>query len=433
MRYFTNLLTIAIAGFCCVSTAPVSAQGVDHPFYTVGKKIVDPCGNDFIPRGVNYSLVDDWDFPGNMNSGELSSEIVKANPNTVRIEWYVNYPSGGRPAYALSDLDSVITRFNRAGIVSMVELHDLTGSDNFTSFNNTLLSWWTSPTVVALLQKHKTHIMLNFANEFGLVDWAANPATAYTDWVNHYKNAITAVRNAGIDVPVVIDGPEYGTNLDRVLQAGSTLVTHDPLNRVIMSVHAYWYQKTAADMNTVAIDIANAGFPIILGEVANVQDANGNCSDAIPAYTDLLQSCQTNSIGWLAWTWTNDNCGPRQVTPDGMYGNLSAYGGVIVNNASFGLASHATKACFAKLNVASINDTKTIRVYPNPTQDAFTIESEADGMLYLYNIQGQVVVTSEVSKGRNEIQIAQLPAGIYSGKFAAKGSGELIAFRMVHE
>jgi mannan endo-1,4-beta-mannosidase len=430
MRYITLLIFI-ITITCQANKA--FAQGANHPFYTSGNKILDPCGNEFVPKGVNYSLADDWDFPGNMNSGELSSEIVKANPNTVRIEWYASYPGAGRPAYTVADLDSVVSRFNRAGIVSVIELHDLTGSDAYTPFNNVILPWWTSADVKALLQKHKTHVMLNFANEFGIVNWAANPATAYTAWVNHYKNAITTVRNAGIDVPVIIDAPEYGTSIDVALMAGQALVSSDPLQRVIMSVHAYWYQKSPADMQAAANDMANATFPTLFGEIANVQDATGNCSDPIPAYTDLLQACETKKVGWLAWTWTNDNCGPRQMTTSGMFNNLSVYGSMIVNNANFGLAGHATKSCFFKTSVESINETIQIKVYPNPTSGMFVLESEGDGMLYLYNMQGQVVGSCSISNGNNEIHAESLSAGVYSGKFVSKVNSKVISFRLIHE
>ena len=327
------------------SCAAVVAEGVIH---SEGKDIVSPCNEVFIPRGVNYSLADDWEFPANMNgdpthvNDELSAEIIKAKPNTVRIQWYVNRQAGWK-TYSVADLDMVITRFRNAGIVSIIDLHDVTCSNDYSKFNSTILPWWKQQSVLTMLNKHRGFVMANLANEFGYVNWTANQATAYTTWLNHYKNAISELRAAGIEVPLMIDAPDCGQNLDVVLQAGGPLKLHDPLKNVIMSVHSYWYQNSAADMETRTQQIATATFPIVFGEIANIQDATGQCSDPIPAYANLLQSCQNHGVGWLAWTWTDDWCQERRVAPNGNFSALSTYGDKIVNDPNFGLMTHAEK------------------------------------------------------------------------------------------
>ncbi len=418
-----KIIYLLIAGlFSCSSY--ILAQGNNHPFYTSGKQVLDPCGNEFIIRGVNYSLLDDWDFPGNMNDGgELSAQIIRANPNTVRIQWYVDYGQATRPAYNLSHLDSVLARFTRAGIVSMIELHDLTCKSDDAAFNADLLAWWTDPAVVALVEKYKTHVMVNFANEYGQVNWAANPATAYTAWVNLYKNAITAVRDAGIDVPLVVDGPDCGISLDRVLLAGSTLTDHDPLNRVIMSVHAYWHQYDAAQMDAAVASIENAGFPVIIGEIANIQDATGNCSHEITAYKELLQSCQDRNVGWLAWTWTNDNCPARMMSTNGTFSNLTVYGNTIVNDPGFGLAAQARKACFdASTNaVKDIHHPELVSLSPNPVTGDFVMfkhSSPNPVIIALYDIAGRQLQTWELpvqtSSSATRLDLpSAMPAGVY--------------------
>ncbi|TDE11352.1 cellulase family glycosylhydrolase [Dyadobacter psychrotolerans] len=335
--------TYSIAGAPSCNTTPSFVAGTIH---TDGKNILGPCNEIFIPRGVNYSLADDWEFPENMDGGingynaELSAEIIKAKPNTVRIQWYANRQSGWKP-YSISDLDKVVTRFRNAGIVSIIELHDVTCSDNFVTFNSVILPWWKQPAVVNLLIKHKSWVMVNLANEFGTVKWASNQTAAYTSWVNHYKNAISEVRNAGIQVPLIIDAPDCGQSLDIALQSGESLRLHDPLRNIIMSTHAYWYLDNAAVMEAKVQSIAAASFPVILGEVANVQDATGQCSSGIPAYKDLLQSCQNHNVGWLAWTWTDDWCNNRRITVTGNAAALTEYGNTIINDPGFGLKFHA--------------------------------------------------------------------------------------------
>ncbi len=322
---------------------PTHAQGTIH---TQGNQIMSPCNEVFIPRGVNYSLADDWEFPSNMNgdptgvNNELSAEIIKARPNTVRIEWFANRQSSFQP-YSVADLDMVVSRFKNAGIVSIIDLHDVTCSNNYTTFNSVILPWWKQQSVLNLLNKHKGYVIANIANEFGYVNWAGNVQAGYDIWLAHYKSVITELRAAGIQVPFMIDAPDCGQSLNFALQAGPALKQQDPLHNIIMSAHAYWYSDDAAAMETKAQQIAAADFPVVLGEIANIQDATGPCSNAIDAYTSLLQSCQNHNIGWLSWTWTDDQCSERRMTPNGSFANLTAYGNVIVNNANFGLKDHA--------------------------------------------------------------------------------------------
>ncbi len=346
---FLKTYSIEGAASCAVVTEPPThAAGTIH---TLGNQILSACEEVFIPRGMNYSLADDWEFPANINgdpthvNDELSAEIIKAKPNIVRIEWYANRAAGWKP-YTVADLEVVVSRFRNAGIVSVIDLHDLTCSNDYTQFNNTVLPWWKQQSVLNLLNKHKGYVIVNIANEFGNVLWASNQTTAYTTWLNNYKNAITELRAVGIQVPLMIDAPDCGQSLDIAIQAGAALRTQDPLHNIIMSAHAYWYLDNAAAMENRVQQIANAAFPIVLGEIANIQDATGPCSNTIPYYSNLLQSCQNHNVGWLAWTWTDDWCegvNGRRMSLNGSFSNLSVYGNTIINNPDFGLAAKAVK------------------------------------------------------------------------------------------
>ncbi|WP_084165694.1 cellulase family glycosylhydrolase [Dyadobacter crusticola] len=353
---FVKKYSIESAATCAVEPElPTHAEGTIH---TDGRNIVSPCDQVFVPMGVNYSLADDWEFPANINgdptnvNDELSAEIIKAKPNTVRIQWYANRQSGWKP-YAVSDLDIVVTRFRQAGIVSVLELHDVTCSNDYTKFTSVILPWWKQQAVLDLIEKHRGFVIVNVANEFGTVKWAANQMQAYNTWLTYYKNVIGQLRTAGIEVPIMIDAPDCGQSLDVALQAGSALKAEDPLHNIIMSAHGYWYTDNAAAMEARVQQIANASFPIVLGEIANIQDATGPCSDAITSYTDLLQSCKNHQVGWLAWTWTDDWCdgaNGRRISLNGDFTNLSVYGNTIINNPDFGLAANAQKMQIGCLN-----------------------------------------------------------------------------------
>ncbi len=328
----------------CASVTPTVADSVIH---TSGKNIISACDSVFLPKGINYSLLDDWDFPANMNNGnELSAQIIKANPNIVRIQWYNDYGQASRPAYSLAHLDSVVSRFRRAGIVSVLELHDVTGKNDAAEFQTRVINWWKSAPVLALLQKHKSHILLNIANEYGPISYPPptyaldpNYATKVVAWAATMQDAIVQLRTAGIEVPIMIDACDYGHDMNSLLNNGVAWNNADPQHNIILSAHAYWDGQTAAQIDAKVLQAANSPVPYILGEVANV----GNPCTSTILLADVLQSCKNRGIGWLAWTWYKDNCAARQLSTNGLFTSLSAYGQTVVNNASYGLAATAKK------------------------------------------------------------------------------------------
>lgn len=397
-------------------------------FTTDGNQIKSPCGEFFVMRGVNYSLADDWNFPANVYNGkELSKEIIKANPNTVRIQWYVDYGQPSRPALTLEALDSVISRFARAGIASMIELHDFTYTHHDTAaFNASGLTWWTSQPVIDLLNKHKSYLFLNVANEFGPA-WYPGPAFNYNPnynaqlpvWKTHQINIIKKLRAVGIELPIVIDGPNYSLDYTYVLNNGADLVNADPLKRVILSCHAYW-SGTQNDMNNIVDQLSAASFPIILGEIGNV-DAECN---AIP-YTDVLTRAQTKNLGWLAWTWNRDHCSARNMTAndpngvnvpanDGLFSTLTAFGQTIVNTPEFGLATKAVKADFSCVTSIQEEEKLDWKIFPNPSSDFIYLEnlnkSEIKSLKIL-NIDGKLIRI--LKSNSSSISIQDLADGLY--------------------
>ncbi|CAI8234730.1 MAG: Uncharacterised protein [Formosa sp. Hel1_33_131] len=63
----------------------------------------------------------------------------------------------------------------------------------------------------------------------------------------------------------------------------------------------------------------------------------------------------------------------------------------------------------ASLTVEEIATTDFVKVYPNPTTDKLIIVSKSLQKSILYNVSGQSVLESN----RNELNVSQLPTGIY--------------------
>lgn len=428
----TKKLTLAVL-FTLLS---ISIQAQNSTFTTQGNKIIDPCGNHFVPKGVNYSLLDDWNFPSNLNNGkERSVEIIQSNANTVRIMWYVDYGNNARAAYELYHLDSVISRFSRANMVSIIELHDFTHIHTDTTlFNTKIVGFWTSPNVIALLDKHKSHVWLNIANEYGPamypadLNYALNPnySAQVLVWAEHYKNVIKSIRNAGIEVPIVVDAPNYSLDMQATLTHGADFVNADPLKRLILSNHAYW-NESVNDLQNRVNQLSALNFPVIFGEVGNV---DASCAN-IPNYTSLLEQCETNGLGWLAWTWNRDICADRNMTPnvtndpnsatDGKFTSLTPYGNEIVNNVNFGLANKAQKACFETI---SIHETATskFKLMPNPAHDFVQIffEENETAQVEIYDLSGKKIAHYANVNTNKSVSVQDLATGVYLVKVHLK-------------
>lgn len=417
---------------CILFLQILSLGALQAQTFTINNnQIVDPCSNVFIPRGVNYSIADDWNFPSNLNNGnERSSEIIKANPNTVRIQWYVDYGQATRPVLTLSSLDSVISRFAKAKIVSILELHDFTHIHTDTAaFNNVIIDWWKEPAVLALINKHKSHLILNIANEYGP---ALYPAPNYTlnpnyssqinIWVSHIKNCILYLRGAGITVPIMIDAANYGMDYQAVIDHGNDFKTQDPLSRIIMSCHAYWGEN-ASGMANIVNQLANLTVPVVFGEVGNL---DFSCN---PIEMDaLLARATIKKMGWLAWTWNRDECATRNMTSnitndansstDGRFSSLTSYGQTIVNNATFGLAAKADKAQFGCATGIDDNaESLYFHIYPIPAKDKLTIESSFisdENNAIIYDIHGRILQRFVVNDLKSTIDISNLLPGSYT-------------------
>jgi len=309
------------------------------PTITVkGKHIIAPCGDTIIPKGVNYAVYG-WGWNTDEN---LFPEIAKSGANCVRIPWY---KTNNATAYSnLALLDSALARCIREKMIPMLELHDMTCTNDATAIINTT-NWYTQTNVKAILLKYQKWLMLNPVNEAGYVMWNDNDETRFRLM---YQTIITNLRNAGLNMPLVLDASDCGQHLNLWKNIGATLQTFDPKHNLIFSAHAYWsgYATTATAITNLLNDAATWNIPIVLGEIANKQDDNaGNCTINLDI-TTTMQAAHNNNIGYLAWVWVQDNCGARQMTTNGNFNTLTAYGNQIVNTPNVGIKFAKKSKCW---------------------------------------------------------------------------------------
>lgn len=315
-----------------------------------GRFLYDTGRKRIILRGVNLPLLDDWNFPGS----DKLTEVEQTGANAIRIEWYKDYGNQDRPPYTVTDLDDFLTKCKTNRMIPILGLWDFTCQNDPNLLNAQLISWWTTDPVLSVLKKHQQYFIINLANELGAYRWADDQATALAAFKNAYKSAITSIRSAGLNMPIMIDGPDCGTSIHAFTSIGQELINYDPRHNLLLSVHAYWadYDGSAEIQNTV-----NANLPIVFGEIANKQanegnecyfDLDGTNQNHSPPtgfmYQSLLVTLKANDIGWLAWSWGPDGCASRQMSGNGNFNNLTTYGQDIVNNAAYGLKNTAVRS-----------------------------------------------------------------------------------------
>lgn len=412
-KNFTLLLSI----FCALIS---NAQNFSNGVYVSGRNIYDKCGSKITFKGINYPVLDDWNFP---QTSEVSDQIEQTGTNAVRIQWYVDYGQPTRPSYSLADLDTVITRIARLDMIPVLELHDLTcQDDNFWSMSNIIVPWLTQQNVLNLIEEHRSYLVINLANEYSYVNWATNPNTAQTNYVNGYSSAIQALRTAGIHVPLMIDAPDCGSSLNVLVDVGGTLLNADVDGNLIFSTHTYWYGYTGNDSTAIRAEIltaVNSGLPIVFGEVATQQDDANPCQYQLN-YKAILRMAEEFDIGWFIWAWYKDQCTGRELTADGNYSSLTTFGYEMINNNVYGFANVSHRSMYLVQNGnCSVGmeeeNNNLLRIWPNPVTDVLYISFENASIINysVINIFGQVVKKGIVSQAKSEINISGLPSGNY--------------------
>ena len=291
---------------CLITILVIFASGTYAQlpgFRVVGRHLYDRCGEKVILRGVSKMIV--WT---DIN-GTSFPEIAKTGANVVRIVWVTTG--------AVDKFDAAITTCRENNMIPMVELHDATGEWSKLS---AMVDWWTSPDVVKVIQKHDEYLLVNIANECG-------NAVSSGDFKSGYTDAVTRMRAAGIHVPLIIDGAGYGTDINILQATGPDLITADPDHNLLFSVHMWWISEYGFTDQMIPDEIAQSiqmNLPLIVGEFGNTA---ANCTGVIN-YKKILEECQKNEIGWLAWSWGpgNSDCATMDMTSDSKYETLRGWG-----------------------------------------------------------------------------------------------------------
>ena len=303
-------------------------------FQTVGKQLLDPCGNPIILKGVNkLSVFDTADLFGK----QYFREIAKSGANCVRIVWEMQSKGVDNP---ISRLDSLISNAKANKLIPIVGLWDYTDDtialDGGFSHLNEYIAYWTRPDVAGLIKKHQKYLIVNIANEAAKADGLGGDEDSSAHQIIYaeaYKQAVSAIRKVGVNVPLMIDGMDRGKSLKCFAKVGRGMLNADPLHNLIFSFHPYWPQSiTGAPANKTFIASAFAAvdtvpITIVMGELAGFGAGAGEdavrCSPSGAVdYLQFAKLAYARRMGWLLWEWGPKgipSCVSMDMTTDGTY------------------------------------------------------------------------------------------------------------------
>lgn len=268
-----------------------------------GRFLYTAAGERVILRGVNEMFASSPDPKGE----HTLPEIAKTGANAVRIMTQPRYPA--------ASLDAIIRNTIANGMIPIVECHAATGK--WEKLGD-CVAYWTRSDIAAVIRRHQRWVLVNVANEAG-------KTVSQRDFLVGYHSAIERIRSVGIEVPLVIDGSDWGKEYRMLLDSWATLNAADPRHAIIVSAHSYWV-GTETERKTpyreIIARVTRDNIPFLFGEGPTA--AGWDCKPS--PYRWAMGELQRAEIGWLTWSWgmvPNGDCRRENrydVTEGGRFG-----------------------------------------------------------------------------------------------------------------
>lgn len=283
-------------------------------FYVEGTTLYDANGNPFVMRGINHAHC--WFEDQAIN---VIPAIAQTGSNCVRLvlangeQW---------KATSAQMVEALVNRCKQENMIAILEVHDATGykdkesllkaAQYFVDLKDSLIG-------------QEDYVIINIANE-----WQGN-STSKT-WKEAYLEAIPMLREAGLAHTIMIDSAGWGQYGRCIQDGGEELLEADPLGNVMFSIHMYG----TAGGSEQSIE-KNLRYATDLNLCVCVGEFGYTHTDGDVQEDYLMQYCQDNQIGYIAWSWKG-NGGEVEyldLAEDWKGNMLSAdWGEVVVNGAN---------------------------------------------------------------------------------------------------
>ncbi len=294
------------------NTVNSDAGVVSDTFFVSGPTLFDPCGKPVILRGVNEMVTFTYE---SKDGSAYFGEIAKTGANSIRIYWTTSDTK--------DDLDRLLTNAEANKLLPIIYVfnypNDLTQVSDAANF-------WVRPEISAVVQKHQRWLII------ALRERALQATGTLDDWASKFDSAVRQLRAAQINVPLAIDAPNYGQDIDSLTLPGqNTLrgqerILADPQHNVLLNVNAWWLNYTPDMITSKITSAANASLPLMIGEFSDYLKPQLPQLQCTPFdYATLIHVAQQMRVGWQVWSWGaahNTDCNMFDMTVGGQFSAL---------------------------------------------------------------------------------------------------------------
>jgi hypothetical protein len=382
------------------------ASDVDG-FKVSGNKLLDRCNQEFVMRGVNMAYT--W---YKSSAHDQLKAINNSNANAVRIV-LTNGIAYGTPADDASEVKSLIDACRAYGMVAILEVHDVTGSDKISDLEGAARYF---ANIADVLKGTEASVIINIANEW-------HNSSSAENWRDGYLKAIPIIRNAGLRHCIMVDAGGYGQSAATIHSYGKDVLAADPENNVIFSIHMY---GTAGNKNRVKSNIdgvVNQGLALCIGEFGWYHSDGDVDEDLILSY------CQEKKVGWLAWSWygngnpvqyldlVKDASASPVLAVQSTNGNSCEWGKKIVE----AWEKEAERATFDGCLTSDFNEVAAYddneMLYYDYAESVLHVNAKSDGVVQIYSVSGVKIDAIRIVEGSNKIKLNRLPKGVFIAFF----------------
>lgn len=266
---------------------PEATAGRTHSgIYADGTTLRKPDGTPLIMRGVNHA----HSWYREYDETALNA-IAATGANTVRLV----FSDGERwEKDSAETLRNLIEECRKRGLVCVAEVHDATGSDSVDDLLKAARYWCD---MAAVLKGTEDCCIVNIANEW-CGSWNGKR------WRNGYVQAVRMLREAGIENCIMVDTAGWGQYGKAARDYGKEVFSADPLGNTIFSIHMYGMSGRWEWLIRYNLEgVIRQNLCVCVGEFGWTH-SDGNVKEDY-----LMEYCQEQNIGWLAWSWKGNSGG----------------------------------------------------------------------------------------------------------------------------
>lgn len=214
-------------------------------------------GSPLTLRGINLQYHEDpmQMYPGIEAIREVGSNVIRilVSPQTTE-----------------NDLEAALVAAQANNLFTILTLDspDLFCDDNEAAFSDHIKNTWLKKFLPVIHQdRFQENLIINLARGWGPKDVFNGYSMGYVTYIDNYKTAVRALRQAGFEVPIMIDAPCGEDFHAFASNRGRELFLNDPKRNIVLGVHAYGSAWNTPEKIETAVEVLNSQkTPFILAE-----------------------------------------------------------------------------------------------------------------------------------------------------------------------